>query len=391
MYRGCERSVITYSSLISACEKAGQWELALELFQEMLREQCTPNTVTFNSLITALAQGAQTAPRRLHGPSRGAARQRLQCQLACGQALKPRPSWHGLTAYHPDPRPLPFALQGRSGRRPPRSLNRCRRRGATPTWSPIPPSSQRWRRAASGAWRSRCGGRNGARPALLRARHTGGVAAQQARADWPAHQCVRDPRAAVPTQPPPAPPRPLQAYERMKAQGCRADAIVYNAIIDALWETGVVWVQRRALRLFRCAPTRRGRARAAWPPVTGRRQEVLAAAPPASAAGSNLPKAAGRPAPCRVAVEEGHFHQGKLVPGLARAEVNLHAMTAGVAMLSLYAWLVSLKQLLVQHGTGERAAGARRPQCRGLLSGFAGPRSSGALAAAGSVRGAVLP
>ncbi|KAL4442119.1 hypothetical protein ABPG77_011380 [Micractinium sp. CCAP 211/92] len=95
----------------------------------------------------------------------------------------------------------------------------------------------------------------------------------------------------------------LEAYDRMKAQGCRADAIVYNAIIDALWETGVVWVQRRALRLF------------------------------------------------RVAVEEGHFHQGKLVPGLARAEVNLHAMTAGVAMLSLYAWLVSIKQLLVQHGT----------------------------------------
>ena len=56
-YRGCERSVITYSSLISACEKAGQWELALELFREQCREQCTPNTVTYNSLITALAQG----------------------------------------------------------------------------------------------------------------------------------------------------------------------------------------------------------------------------------------------------------------------------------------------------------------------------------------------
>jgi len=56
-------------------------------------------------------------------------------------------------------------------------------------------------------------------------------------------------------------------------------------------------------------------------------------------------------------VEEGHFHQGKLVPGLTRAEVNLHAMTAGVAMLSLYAWLVSLKQLLVQHGTGEEREG----------------------------------
>ena len=57
VWKGCERSVITYSSLISACEKAGQWELALELFNEMHQEGCLPNTVTFNSLITACAQG----------------------------------------------------------------------------------------------------------------------------------------------------------------------------------------------------------------------------------------------------------------------------------------------------------------------------------------------
>ena len=57
VWKGCERSVITYSSLISACEKAGQWELALELFNEMHSEGCSPNTVTFNSLITACAQG----------------------------------------------------------------------------------------------------------------------------------------------------------------------------------------------------------------------------------------------------------------------------------------------------------------------------------------------
>jgi len=53
---GCERSVITYSALISACEKAGQWQLALNLFNEMLRERCTPNVITYNSLITACAQ-----------------------------------------------------------------------------------------------------------------------------------------------------------------------------------------------------------------------------------------------------------------------------------------------------------------------------------------------
>lgn len=57
VFKGCERSVITYSSLISACEKAGQSDLALELFQEMAQEGCVPNTVTYNSLITACAQG----------------------------------------------------------------------------------------------------------------------------------------------------------------------------------------------------------------------------------------------------------------------------------------------------------------------------------------------
>ena len=46
--RGCERNVITYSSLISACEKAGRWELALELFREMHAEGCRPNVVTFS-------------------------------------------------------------------------------------------------------------------------------------------------------------------------------------------------------------------------------------------------------------------------------------------------------------------------------------------------------
>lgn len=49
--------MITFSSLISACEKAGRWETALQLFDEMQRDGCTPNTVTYNSLITACGQG----------------------------------------------------------------------------------------------------------------------------------------------------------------------------------------------------------------------------------------------------------------------------------------------------------------------------------------------
>ena len=60
----------------------------------------------------------------------------------------------------------------------------------------------------------------------------------------------------APAPAPRPPPLPLQAFERMRRQGCRADGIVYNAIIDTLWETGVVWAQRRALALFRCAARR---------------------------------------------------------------------------------------------------------------------------------------
>ena len=39
--------------------------------------------------------------------------------------------------------------------------------------------------------------------------------------------------------------RALGAFDQMRAQNCKADAIVYNAIIDASWETGVLWAQRR--------------------------------------------------------------------------------------------------------------------------------------------------
>ena len=49
--------MITYSSLISACEKAGEWRLALQLLEEMRREGCNPNVISYNSLITACAQG----------------------------------------------------------------------------------------------------------------------------------------------------------------------------------------------------------------------------------------------------------------------------------------------------------------------------------------------
>ena len=54
--------MITYSSLISACEKSGEWQLALRFFDECLKDNCRPNVITFNSLITACAQGGAPFP-----------------------------------------------------------------------------------------------------------------------------------------------------------------------------------------------------------------------------------------------------------------------------------------------------------------------------------------
>ena len=39
----------------------------------------------------------------------------------------------------------------------------------------------------------------------------------------------------------------------MRSRPCAPDSIVYAAIMDALWETGVAWAQRRAAQIFRQA------------------------------------------------------------------------------------------------------------------------------------------
>jgi len=89
----------------------------------------------------------------------------------------------------------------------------------------------------------------------------------------------------------------MQAFQAMHAKGCKPDSIVYNAIIDTLWDTGVSWPQRHAAVLFRRA----------------------------SSAGL-LRRAA-------------HSAPGYL-------ELCLHTLTAGVAVLSTYTWLADLRSAL---------------------------------------------
>ena len=51
--KGIVADTITYSALISACEKGGQWERALELAREIERKGIVADTITYSALITA--------------------------------------------------------------------------------------------------------------------------------------------------------------------------------------------------------------------------------------------------------------------------------------------------------------------------------------------------
>lgn len=56
---GIEPSSITYSVTISACGNGGNWEMALELLERMRRKSLSINLITYNSAITALSKAAK--------------------------------------------------------------------------------------------------------------------------------------------------------------------------------------------------------------------------------------------------------------------------------------------------------------------------------------------
>ena len=56
---GIEPDVISYSATISACEKGGQWEKALQLFQEMRTNGIEPNVISYGATISACEKGGQ--------------------------------------------------------------------------------------------------------------------------------------------------------------------------------------------------------------------------------------------------------------------------------------------------------------------------------------------
>lgn len=58
--QGLPCNIITYGSLIQAAEQRGKWQLALWFFDRMQHDDIMPNTMTFNALLSACAQGIHT-------------------------------------------------------------------------------------------------------------------------------------------------------------------------------------------------------------------------------------------------------------------------------------------------------------------------------------------
>jgi pentatricopeptide repeat domain-containing protein 1 len=54
--QGCKPDSITYSALITAYQRAGQWKRALRAFEDMQMEGLHPDSVVFNTLLEVLWQ-----------------------------------------------------------------------------------------------------------------------------------------------------------------------------------------------------------------------------------------------------------------------------------------------------------------------------------------------
>jgi pentatricopeptide repeat domain-containing protein 1 len=54
-----QADAITYSAMINACEMGKQWEKAVSLFEQMTSRGVEANVITFNSLLGACQKSGQ--------------------------------------------------------------------------------------------------------------------------------------------------------------------------------------------------------------------------------------------------------------------------------------------------------------------------------------------
>ena len=80
--QGLTPDVVTYTAIISAYEKGGQWRLALSGYEQMRERGCRPDAIVFNAIIDALWEtGVIWAQRKVRTASTCLSRRRLLDKL----------------------------------------------------------------------------------------------------------------------------------------------------------------------------------------------------------------------------------------------------------------------------------------------------------------------
>ena len=330
--RQVQCNVHTFTALMNVCIKCSRYGTALETYETMRREGCIPNVVTFNTLIDVYGKtGAWEQAARVLDVMRAEGvdpvlRTYNTLLIACNMCNQPREAIQAYKRMLSDgfsPNSTTYnaliSAYGKSGQldKVMEVFQEMSSRGCEKnviTYSSLISACEK-----AGQWelalelfeemgREQCNPNTVTFNSLITALGQGG--------QWEKAKSVFDQMRSRNCTPDVVTYTALisamekggqwglaiESFERMMTQGCKADAIVYNAVVNALWETGIIWAQRHALRLF------------------------------------------------KTALAEGHFPQQSLIPGLVRAEVNLHATTSGVAMLSLYVWLMKLRLFVEENG-----------------------------------------
>lgn len=142
----------------------------------------------------------------------------------------------------------------------------------------------------------------------------------------------------------------LEAFTQMQRQpNCNADAILYNTLLDVLWDTGVPWAQHQAAALFRVAvdeghfrklpmPNQPQRPYATETLLQPPGAAAAAAAAAASSEAAGTDSASGSPTAAQASGPGG--------PG-SRLELGMQGVSPGVAMLMLHCWLADLRCVLL--------------------------------------------
>ena len=53
-HQGCTPDVVSYTALISAYEKGGEWQRTLGAYEQMRLQGCKPDAIVYNAIIDAL-------------------------------------------------------------------------------------------------------------------------------------------------------------------------------------------------------------------------------------------------------------------------------------------------------------------------------------------------